>query len=71
MSAVIAKGILLAMPVDVLDDGSCAGANLIADLLLTYLLIPACGFNGAIMTYTGSYWPALWHWLTDDVESWQ
>lgn len=67
---IVGKGILLGMPVHLTEDGGCQGANLVADVLLTYLLIPLCGFNGAVMRYEGSYWPALWLWLTDDVEDW-
>lgn len=26
-------------------------------------LIDALPFNGVMMRYGGSYWPALWHWL--------
>lgn len=64
---VIAKGIHLAMPVEVMSDGSCRGANLLSDLQLTYVLLPVCGFNGWVMPYEGSYWPALWDWLFGDL----
>ncbi|HZL92281.1 MAG TPA: hypothetical protein VFB99_01515 [Vicinamibacterales bacterium] len=29
----------------------------------------AVWFTGWIMSYTGSYWPALWSWMFGEVES--
>jgi hypothetical protein len=25
--------------------------------------VPTLWFNGALMQYEGSYWPALWYWM--------
>jgi hypothetical protein len=63
------KGIHLGMPVRCYHDGGMEAANLFADLVLS-LLLPIVGFNGAVMLYQGSYWPALWVWLFSNEEDW-
>ena len=65
---IIGKAILLGCPVVLLADGGCMGANWLSDMLLTYVLFPAFGFDGHVVTYEGSYWVALWDWLFGDSE---
>lgn len=55
--------ILFGLPVRLLPDGGCAPANFVAGLLLDPMLW-LFGFPGWVMAYEGSYWPALWTWLT-------
>lgn len=60
------KALLYGLPVKFTDDG-CEPSNWFVGLLLE-IPIALFGFNGMIFPYEGSYWRALWDYLTGKYE---
>ena len=60
--------ILFGLPVRLLPDGGCEPAGFVSGVLLDVMLW-LFGFDGRVEPYEGSYWPALWTWLTTGPES--
>lgn len=56
------KVIYLGFPMKFCDN-PMEGGDECACLWGFWSFVPTLWFNGMFMTYEGSYWKALWHWL--------